>query len=563
MTSLTGNKYRLAMIILLGIGVAITFVHRLYELHTVENDFLQVQGDKRSIRQVSLPSYRGMLFDRNGDPLAISTPVHSVWVNPNQVDLGQPQWHKLSKLLKRQPSQIVSKIQRKKHKQFAYLKRHLSPRIAQSIKDLGLKGVYLKTEYKRFYPMGEVFAHVLGSTSIDHQGIQGIELALDGVLTGSKGQAKVLKDRYGQYIDELVDEQNPKHGQNVTLSFDSRIQYLAYKSLTQAVKKHKAQAGTAIVLNVKNGEILAMVNHPSFNPNTRFQAIDSRFRNRAVTDTFEPGSVIKAFSMVNALQSGKYYPHTAVDTSPGWIKVGGDVVRDHRNYGELDLSHIMQKSSNVGITKLTLSLPPDSLYQTLRNVGFGQQTESALPGEMGGILSEKTTNKPFTLATLAFGYGMTVTPLQVAQSYAILADQGRKHPITFIKQQGHAKSEQVIDPSVVQAVNKMLQLTTKEGGTGTRASIPGYLVAGKTGTVRKVSQQGYDDNHHVAVFAGFVPADRPEVAIVVFIDDPSQGDYYGGVVAAPVFAQIATGTMRILNIPQKTYDPSEYILAKN
>tara|TARA_R110002110_G_scaffold121431_2_gene297213 strand:+ start:47786 stop:49477 length:1692 start_codon:yes stop_codon:yes gene_type:complete len=555
------SKVRLATIVFLSISIFIALLYRMYDIQVKDNDFLQTQGEIRSLRSVSVQSFRGMIFDRNGDPLAISTPVKSLWVNPSQVDLSEKAWAKLATIIQRDEQRIKSKIKRKKGKQFAYLKRQIPPHLAKKISKLELKGLYLKTEYKRFYPMGEVFSHVIGTTNLDHKGIQGLELVLDKTLSGSKGQKKVLKDRYGKNVGEFEHKTLAENGENITLSLDGRIQYLAYKSLKQAVEKHQATAGTAIVLDVKTGEILAMVNEPTYNPNTRFEYIDSRFRNRAVTDTFEPGSVMKAFSMVNVLQSGKYYPHTSVDTSPGWVKVGGATVKDFRNYGTLDLGHIMQKSSNVGITKLTLALPPESLYQTLKQVGFGEETESALPGEMSGSLNSDVVDRPFTRATLAFGYGMTVTPLQLAQSYAILGDQGRRHPTTFLKQSEQVKSEQVIDPTIAQAVNKMLQLTTQEGGTGVRARVPGYMVAGKTGTVRKVSQQGYDDNHHVAVFAGFVPADRPKVAIVVFIDDPSQGGYYGGVVAAPVFSRIAQGTMRILNIPQQTYDPSEYILA--
>lgn len=556
------SNVRFAIIILLSISVVCVLLYRMYDLQVQDNDFLQMQGEMRSMRSVPVQSFRGMIFDRNGEPLAISTPVQSLWVNPSQVDFKQKAWHKLAALIQRDEQRVKSKIKRKKGKQFAYLKRQISPQIAKKIAKLKLKGLYLKTEYKRFYPMGEVFSHVLGTTNIDHKGIQGLELLLEKTLSGSTGMQTVQKDRYGKNVGEAAYHTVAKNGKNITLSLDSRIQYLAYKSLKQAVAKHQAKAGTAIVLDVRTGEILAMVNEPTYNPNTRFEKIDGRFRNRAVTDTFEPGSVMKAFSMVNILQSGKYYPHTSVNTSPGWMKVGGAVVKDFRDYGELDLGHIIQKSSNVGITKLTLSLPPESLYQTLQQVGFGRETQSALPGEMKGSLNSNSINRPFERATLSFGYGMTVTPLQLVQSYAILGDQGRKHPTTFLKQEHPVKSEQVIKPIIAQAVNKMLQLTTQEGGTGIRARVPGYMVAGKTGTVRKVSQQGYDDDHHVAVFAGFVPADRPQVAIVVFVDDPSQDGYYGGIVAAPVFSRIAQGTMRILNIPQQTYDPSEYILAK-
>lgn len=555
-------RFRMLIIILCAMGALSAVVYRLWDLQINDRVFLQNQGYKRAVHTVPVIPFRGMILDRHGQPLAISTPVKSIWVDPTAVDLSQKEWADLATLLNRNVGLIKTKIKSKKDKRFLYVKRHLPPNLAYKVSRLKLKGVFLQTEYKRFYPTGEVFAHVLGMTSVDHKGIQGLEQLFNDKLSGKPGRYKVLSDRMGQKVGSLEYEKLPENGENITLSLDSRIQYATYKALKEAVHFHRAKAGTAIVLDVNSGEILAMVNQPSFNPNTKIDIVDSRFRNRAVTDSFEPGSVIKTISMANILESGKFSPETQVDTGPGWMKVSGRMVRDVRNYGVLDLNTIMQKSSNVGMSKLVLSLPPENLLETFRKMGFGQKTDSLFPGEVGGYLNEKVRNHPLSLATMAFGYGLTVTPLQIAQSYAILANHGKKCPISFLKHSHDIQSEQVISPSVAEAINKMLQLSTQKGGTGTKASIPGYQVAGKTGTVRKVSQQGYSDSQHVSVFAGFVPANNPKVAIVVIVDDPSNGKYYGGDVAAPVFSKIAFSTMRILNVPQESYSSKDILVKK-
>ncbi|MGE4350279.1 MAG: peptidoglycan D,D-transpeptidase FtsI family protein [Candidatus Berkiella sp.] len=555
-------RFRMLIIILCAMGALSAVVYRLWDLQINDRVFLQNQGYKRAVHTVPVIPFRGMILDRHGQPLAISTPVKSIWVDPTAVDLSQKEWADLATLLNRNVGLIKTKIKSKKDKRFLYVKRHLPPNLAYKVSRLKLKGVFLQTEYKRFYPTGEVFAHVLGMTSVDHKGIQGLEQLFNDKLSGKPGRYKVLSDRMGQKVGSLEYEKLPENGENITLSLDSRIQYATYKALKEAVHFHQAKAGTAIVLDVNSGEILAMVNQPSFNPNTKIDIVDSRFRNRAVTDSFEPGSVIKTISMANILESGKFSPETQVDTGPGWMKVSGRMVRDVRNYGVLDLNTIMQKSSNVGMSKLVLSLPPENLLETFRKMGFGQKTDSLFPGEVGGYLNEKVRNHPLSLATMAFGYGLTVTPLQIAQSYAILANHGKKCPISFLKHSHDIQSEQVISPSVAEAINKMLQLSTQKGGTGTKASIPGYQVAGKTGTVRKVSQQGYSDSQHVSVFAGFVPANNPKVAIVVIVDDPSNGKYYGGDVAAPVFSKIAFSTMRILNVPQESYSSKDILVKK-
>lgn len=544
-----------SLMLLGGAGIAM-LVWRLVMLQIVDNQYLQNQGDARTIRTVPMVAKRGLITDRRGEPMAVSTPVKSVWISPANTDIHHPDWAKLSHLLGMDPAHITQKIDRKKDKQFVYLKRHISPMLGKKIEALNIPGVHLQTEYQRFYPGGEVNAHIVGTTDVDHSGAQGLELGLDNLLAGESGHYRVLKDAAGRKVESVHGKKAAISGQDIALSIDSRIQYLAYRELLAAVKKHDAVGGSVVVLDAKTGEVLAMANQPSFNPNVHYQRVDHRFRNRAVTDQFEPGSVIKTFSVANILASGKFDPYSEVDTNPGWMKVSGKVVRDGKNYGVLDVSHVIQKSSNVGIAKLTLALPPESLYDTLRKVGFGERTASGFPGESSGYLSAKVTNNPFVLATVSFGYGISVTPLQLAQAYAVLADGGRKHPISFIKTDpALVNSEQVFPPNVAQAVNKMLQSSITDG-TGYRAKVPGYTVAGKTGTVRKVSQHGYSDDSHVAVFAGFAPTEDPRVVIVVMVDDPKSGRYYGGEVAAPVFANVMFGALRMLQIPPQGYTQS-------
>ncbi|HRE31166.1 MAG TPA: penicillin-binding protein 2, partial [Candidatus Berkiella sp.] len=452
----SASEYRLRQwsLMLLGLAGIGLLLWRLVMLQIIDKHYLQSQGDARTIRTVPMMAKRGLITDRRGEPLAISTPVKSVWVVPTKANIEHPDWVKLAHLLEMNPAHITQKIVQKKDKQFVYLKRHISPMLGKKVEALNIPGVHLQTEYQRFYPTGEVSAHIIGTTDIDHNGAQGLELGFNELLAGESGHYRVLKDAVGQKVQSVAGEKQAVSGQDVVLSIDNRIQYLAYRELLAAVKKHDAIGGSVVVLDVKTGEVLAMANQPSFNPNRHYQVVDHRFRNRAVTDQFEPGSVLKSFSVANILASGKYDSYTEVDTNPGWMKVSGKVVRDGKNYGVLDLSHVIQKSSNVGIAKLTLELPPESLYETLRKVGFGQRTASGFPGESSGYLSAKVTNNPFVLATVSFGYGMSVTPLQLAQAYAVLADGGRKHPVSFIKiDASRVSEEQVFEPHIAQAVN--------------------------------------------------------------------------------------------------------------
>lgn len=537
---------------------------RVIYLQVFDTSFLKRQGAMRTIRVVDVPAYRGMITDRNGEPLAISTPVESIWVNPKEFEIDHPHMLALAGLLDMSLEAVLAKVTYYKEREFAYLKRHINPGIAERIKLLGIPGIHLKSEYRRYYPTGEVSAHVIGFTNIDDEGKEGLELAFDAALRGIKGSKRVVRDRRGREVQTLEDLRATRSGHNVALSIDQRLQYLAYRELKSAVLASGAEAGSAIVLDVQTGEVLAMVNQPSFNPNVRLKfRMDGRYCNRAVVFTLEPGSVAKTFSVINALQYGQVTPATLVDTSPGWIKVGGHLVREDRNknFGIIDVATILKKSSNVGVSKLTLSTPPETLLTTYAKFGFGRSTESGFPGESTGTL---VAPKPrsFVETTMAFGYGMSVTPLQLARAYAALGAGGVLRPVTFLKQNDIPAGEQIVDPVVARQVLNMLSGVVEQGGS-IKAKVVGYHTAGKTGTVRKVAlSRGYQADRHVAVFAGLAPASNPQFAIVIVIDDPKTDLYYGSQLAAPVFSKIAAGALRVFNIPPDMFDNQELRVAQ-
>lgn len=532
-------------------------IYRVVTLHVFEKGFLRNQGEARTVRMVVSPPYRGMITDRNGEPLAISTPVDSIWLNPKEFDPNHPQVLALSNSLDLSLEDLLQKVERNKNKEFVYLQRHIAPQKAEEIKALSIAGVYLKPEYRRYYPAGEVTAHVLGFTDLDDKGKEGLEMVFDKWLSGTPGSKKIIRDRLNREVQIIEGLKDMESGRDIMLSLDNRLQYLAYRELKAAVLESNAVAGSVVVLDVETGEILAMVNQPSFNPNLRIKirSDDGRYRNRAVTDMFEPGSVMKTFSVVSALQNGSFTPATMVDTSPGWMMVGGRKVREdkEKNFGMINIATVLQKSSNVGVTKLTLALPPQRLWQTYCGLGFGKQTGSGFPGESSGTLGKPETTGPFVLATMAFGYAMSVTPLQLAQAYAVLAN-GVKRPVSFLKQKEVPMGEQVIDARVARQVVDMLTAVVEQG-SGRKAQVLGYQTAGKTGTTRKLNPAGgYLEDNHVAIFAGLAPATRPRFAIVVVIDDPKGKLYYGSQLAAPVFSKIAAGALRLFNIPPDVID---------
>ncbi len=525
-------------------------IFRLLDLGFFNRDFLLRQSAARVLRVVKIPAYRGMITDRLDSPLAISTPMDSVWMNPKSFHASAAQFKQLAHLLQ-MSSYRLRKISREK-KQFVYLRRRNPPQLIEKVRALSLPGVFFQREYKRYYPEGEVASHVVGLTNVDDCGQEGLELAFQDWLAGKPGKKEVIKDRLGHVVANVALLKAPRQGHNLQLSLDHRIQYLAYRQLKKVVNQYQAQSGSIIVLDVKTGEVLAMVNQPTYNPNQRANQHKSNFRNRAVTDMFEPGSTIKPFNIALALQSGRYMPDSVIDTSPGRLKVGGYVIRDHgKNYGEIDLTQVLQKSSNIGAAKIMLSLEPQLYWNLLRRFGFGVRTHSGFPGESPGSLSVHEVWYPSVVATLAYGYGIGTTAVQLAHAYAVLADAGVDHSVTFLKQDPKSGApiphKRVLSAVVAREVLDMLETVVQKGGTGVRARVPGYRVAGKTGTAYIAGPSGYDKHRYIASFVGVAPASRPRLVVAVVVRDPKKA-HYGGVVAAPVFAAVMNGALRIRDI---------------
>ena len=534
--------------LLLGV---IALLLRMVDLNLNQREFLQHQGDARYLRDITIPADRGVITDRHGEPLAISTPVESVWANPSELAAARDRWPELARLLKLPVKELENKLGARMEKEFVYLKRHLTPELAEQVMAMGIPGVSLQREYRRYYPLGEVTAHVVGFTDIDDARQEGVELMLQEQLRGTPGGKRVIKDRLGRIVENVESIHEPRPGQQVTLSIDQRVQYLAYRELLGAVQRHKAKGGSAVVLDVQTGEVLAMVNQPSYNPNNRKALSPARLRNRAVTDVFEPGSTVKSFTVAAGLESGRFRPSTMVDTAPGYLKLANFTIRDFKDYGKIDVSTVIQKSSNVGASRIALALKPQQLWEQFVRVGFGYDTGSGFPGEAAGLMNAYQDWRNVEQATVSYGYGISVTALQLTRAYAALANDGLLLPATFLRLAPDAIPEgtRVVSPEVAQQVRLMLEGVVREGGTGTRAAISGYRVAGKTGTSRKVGGGGYTEDNYIALFAGFAPATRPRLAMVVMVDRPDDGDYYGGVVAAPVFARVMEGALRLLDIP--------------
>lgn len=539
---------RFWLVVILLLIAVIGILWRMADLMILERGFLLGQGDLRSLRIITIPAYRGIITDRNGSPLAVSVPIDDIWMDPRQFSPVGGQLQQLSRLVKIPISTIQKIYQANIKRKFAYIKRDVTPDLGNQIKALSILGVYVKQEFRRYYPEGEVAAQLLGFTNIDDQGQAGVELEYNEWLQGIPGKKEVLVDRLGNSVANVALIKPAQPGKNLVLSIDHRIQYSAYQALQEALKEHKASTGSVVVLNVKTGEVLAMVNQPSFNPNNRPKIKDGRFRNRAVTDVTEPGSTLKAFSVSNALSSGKFTPSTPINTNPGWMIVDGKTVRDDSNYGLLDVTGVLQKSSNIGVTKMTLTLPPISLFNLLKEVGFGVTTQSGFPGESPGVLDPRALQNQFTLATLSFGYGISVTNLQLAKAYSILANRGVRHPVTLLKSDAKEEGVRVISDKIAREILVMMESVVEEGGTATSAQVPGYLVSGKTGTVRMVGPNGYDPKHHTAIFVGVAPASYPELVVSIVIKNPEKDGYYGGLVAAPVFSKVMGDALRILDV---------------
>ncbi len=531
-------------------GLAATsLVARAVHLQVFNTEFLTQEADARHLRTESITAHRGTITDRNGEPLAISTPVDSVWANPKELALAEDKIPALARALGLDEQTLIRQITFSMNKDFVYLRRHLSPDKAAEVMSLKLPGVNIQREYRRYYPAGEVTGHLVGFTNIDDKGLEGLELAYNYWLAGESGAKRVLKDRLGRSVENVESIRPPHHGKELRTSIDLRIQYVAYRALKAAIKSNNAESGSIVVLDTLTGEVLAIVNQPTYNPNDRSQLVAERYRNRAITDIFEPGSSIKPLIVAAALESGDYRASSVIDTSPGYVTVGAKTIEDSRNLGRISLTTILARSSNVGATKLAMSLQPDQLWKSMSQFGLGSMTASGFPGESQGTLTHYDHWKPISQATLAYGYGLSVTPLQLAQAYAILGNDGLMQPISLTALEQAGEGTQMVSQESASAVRRMLEEVVRPGGTGTGAAVPGYRIAGKTGTSWKFAAGGYSKDKYISVFAGLAPASNPRLATVVVIDEPSGELYYGGDVAAPVFADIMSESLRLLAVP--------------
>jgi cell division protein FtsI (penicillin-binding protein 3) len=539
---------RRALILLTYLAVMAMLMWRAVDLQVLNRDFLQGHGDARALRTVEIPAHRGMITDRNGEPLAISTPVSSIWATPRKVMASGVELAPLAKCLEIPVDELKSELRDRAGRDFVYLKRQIEPSFAEKVMNLGIPGVSLEQEFRRYYPAGEISAHVVGFTNIDDVGQEGLELAYDEWLRGKPGSKQVLQDRLGRVVADVESIRTAEPGKNLELSIDQRIQYLAYRELKAAVTAHKARSGSMVVLDAGTGEVLAMVGQPSYNPNNRSGLKGEYFRNRAVTDVFEPGSTIKAFIISAALDSGLYTADTMIDTRPGFFKVGSHTIRDHSNFGVIDVATVIKKSSNVGASKIALSLEPSKLWNTLSSVGLGATTGSGFPGEASGYLASSNSWSEVEIATIAFGYGVSVTALQLAQAYTVIANNGMLLPVSFVKVKEPVTGRRVMSAGIAGQLRKMLAAVVNKEGTGQRAAVEGYTVAGKTGTVHKAEPGGYSADRYISLFAGMAPLHNPRLVMVVVIDEPQGEEYYGGLVAAPVFAKVMAGALRLLDI---------------
>lgn len=531
-------------------------------LQLVHKDFLQDQGDERYLRVVEVPTHRGMIVDRNGQPLAVSSPVDSVWADPKLLSQHLDRLPVLARLLSMKPADLEQKLNGRENRQFVYLRRHLTPSEAKRVMAQEIPGVYLQREYRRYYPTGEVTSHLLGFTNVDDMGQEGLEVTFDQWLQGKPGSKRVLKDRLDRFVEDVESIREPEPGNQLTLSIDQRIQYLTYRALKAAYMEHRADGAFAVVVDVPTGEILAMVNQPAANPNNRKEIKPELLRNRAATDLFEPGSTGKPFTIAMALESGAYKPTTPINTAPGYLQVGSNRVRDVHNYGLIDVSRVLSKSSNVGTSKIALSLPAQKLWNLLIRLGFGAPTGVGFNGEQRGVLTRYSSWGAIGHANHSFGYGYSVTGLQLAQAYTVLAADGIRRPLSIVhRDQSPAQEERVLAADAVRKVRVMLEAAVSREGTGFKASVPGYQVAGKTGTARKVVNGHYSTRNYVSLFAGMAPASRPRLVMVVVIDNPRGGAYYGGAVAAPVFGKVMSGALRILNVTPDALPRPNYVMA--
>ncbi len=551
-------RFRIVLVLLaLLVGV---IAWRIVDLQVMDQGFLKGQGDARSVRHIPIPAHRGLITDRNGEPLAVSTPVTTLWGNPKELQAARARWPELAKALGQDAAVLSERLQSQASREFMYLVRGLTPEQGQEILDLKIPGVYAQEEFRRFYPAGEVAAHVVGFTDIDDRGREGMELAYDEWLAGVPGKRQVLKDRRGRLIKDVQVTKNAKPGKAMALSIDLRLQYLAHSELRNVVHEYGAKAASLVMVDVKTGEILAMANQPTYNPNNRRNLQPAAMRNRAMIDVFEPGSTVKPFSIAAALATGKYQPDSVVNTLPGWMRIGRYTIRDVSRGGMLSLTGILMKSSNVGISKIALDIGAEPVYAVMQQAGFGQDTGLGFPGERVGNLPNHRKWRDAETASLAYGYGLSVTAVQLAHAYAVLGNQGTNVPLSLLRLDRAQDGVQVIDKQISGTVLQMLRaVVEEEGGGGARAKVPGYHVGGKSGTAKKISGTGgYTKDAYRSFFAGVAPLSNPRIAAVVVVDEPSKGQYYGGLVAAPVFGKVMARALRLMNVaPDNLPPPAE------
>ncbi|MCX8048249.1 MAG: penicillin-binding protein 2 [Methylohalobius sp.] len=536
-------------LVLTGFGLGlISLMARAFYVQVWQRDFFQRRADRQQIRIASLPAHRGQLLDRDGVPLAVSAPVQSVCVDPRRFQPSQEQLRRLSRLLGLSEANLKKRLQ-SRSRAFVYLKRHLPPVEADKIAKLEIEGLFLRPEFKRYYPAAEVSSHLLGFTDIDQRGQEGLEKQFEAQLQGVAGRIRVVQDRRGRIIEAIEAVQTAQPGRDVVLSIDRRLQYWSYLELKRQVAEHGAKGGMLVLVDVRTGEVLALANQPAFNPNLRRSLQAGHFRNRAITDGFEPGSTLKPFALACALRSKAVPRDFKVDTHPGWLRVGRHLVRDHQDYGVLDLAAILHKSSNVGITQVALRLTPKALAACLRDFGFGRPVGIEYPGEASGFLSDPAGWDAFEQATIAFGYGISVSALQLARAYTALADGGILHSLTLLPRHRDEHAMRVVPKEVADMVLAMLEGVVSREGTALKAEVPGYRVAGKTGTAKIAAAGGYADGRYRSLFVGIAPVSRPRLVLAVVIEEPAGEQYYGGEVAAPVFARVMGFALRLLGVP--------------
>lgn len=532
---------------------------RIIDLQVVDRDFLKGQGDARSLRHIPIPAHRGLITDRNGEPLAVSTPVTTLWANPKEMQASKERWPQLAAALGQNPQQLTERLTQQASKEFIYLVRGLTPEQGQHVLDLKVPGVYGLEEFRRFYPAGDVTAHMVGFTDLDDHGREGVELAYDEWLAGVPGKRQVIKDRRGRLIKDIQVTKNAKAGKTLALSIDLRLQYLATRELRNAIAEQDAKAGSLVIMDVKTGEVLAMVNQPTYNPNNRRSMFPAAMRNRAIIDVFEPGSTVKPISMSAALQSGRWKPSDKVEVYPGSLQIGRYTIKDvSRSEGPiLDLTGILINSSNVGMSKIAFDIGGEAIYRVMSQVGLGQYTGLGFPGERVGNLPNHREWRKAETATLSYGYGVSVTALQLVHAYAALANDGKMVPLSILKVDKAPDAVQAIPKETAETVQGMLQQVIEAPRGVFRAQVPFYHVAGKSGTARKatVGSKGYTENAYRSLFAGFGPMSDPRYAIVVVIDEPGKGGYFGGLVSAPVFSKVMSGTLRLMNVPPDNLPP--------